>query len=177
MRYKVGDKVRVKSRDWYEKNQIDGEVDCGGLPFTSWLADLCGTTQIIEVVDVCAGVSYYRFENVPYLWNDLMLEGTADFPLEDDKALELEMIGKRVAAGLGKNSPDYWTHLKHQYAGMAMQTLMPQYEKMYNAWVEEQMEMNAEITPAQADKVHEDFAESCADLSVLYAEALVKKLK
>lgn len=91
MRYKVGDKVRVKSRDWYEKNQIDGEVDCGGVPFTAWLATLCGTTQIIEAIEECFRGSYYRFKNVQYLWNDLMLEGTADFPLADDKALYDEL--------------------------------------------------------------------------------------
>lgn len=165
MRYKVGDKVRVKSRDWYEKNQIDGDVDCGGLPFTPGLAGFCGTTQVIKAIDNRLGGSYYRFEDVPYLWNDLMLEDTADFSLDDDKKLydELDEV--------------YWANMMHQYAGMTMQTLMPQYEKMYNCWVEEQMEMNVEITPAQADKAHEDFAKSCADLSVLYAEALVEKLK
>ena len=165
MRYKVGDKVRVKSRDWYEKNQIDGEVDCGGLPFTAWLAALCGTIQIIEAIEERFGGSYYRFENVQYLWNDLMLEDTADFPLDDDKALYDEL------------DEAYWANMEHQYAGMAMQTLMPRYEKMYDSWVEEQMQMDVELTPAQADKAHEEFAAACADLSALYADALVKRLK
>ena len=185
MRYKVGDKVRVKSREWYEANQIEGEVDCGGLPFTPWLSALCGTIQTVEGISQDFGGSYYTLENVPYLWNDLMFEDTVDFPLEnvpylwndlmfedtvdfpldDDKALydELDEV--------------YWANMQHQYAGMAMQTLMPQYEKMYNCWVEEQMQMDVELTPAQADKAHEEFAAACADLSALYADALVKRLK
>ena len=165
MRYKVGDKVRVKSREWYEANQIEGEVDCGGLPFTPWLSALCGTIQTVEGISQDFGGSYYTLENVPYLWNDLMFEDTVDFPLDDDKALydELDEV--------------YWANMQHQYAGMAMQTLMPQYEKMYNCWVEEQMQMDVELTPAQADKAHEEFAAACADLSALYADALVKRLK
>lgn len=47
-----------------------------------------------------------------------------DYDLRQEAARELEMIGKRVAAGLGNSSPDYWTRLEHQYAGMAMQGLM-----------------------------------------------------
>ena len=47
-----------------------------------------------------------------------------DYDLRQEAARELEMIGKRVAAGLGNSSPDYWTRLEHQYAGMAMQGML-----------------------------------------------------
>ena len=47
-----------------------------------------------------------------------------DYDLRQEAARELEMIGKRVAAGLGNSSPDYWTRLEHQYAGMAMQGIL-----------------------------------------------------
>lgn len=47
-----------------------------------------------------------------------------DHDLRQEAAGELEMIGKRVAAGLGNSSPDYWTRLEHQAAIAAMQGML-----------------------------------------------------
>ena len=59
---------------------------------------------------------------------------------------------------------DYWTRLKHQYAGMAMQVVL---EKSYN----EDYHTNLMASWSKCD------AEEVARLSVIYATALVEKLK
>ena len=67
------------------------------------------------------------------------------------------MIGKRVAAGLGNSSPDYWTRLEHQYAGMAMQGIL------------------SNANHALWDR--ENNAEGIAKSASIIAHALVEKLK
>lgn len=72
MKYKVGDKVRIKSREWYDKNKgDDGDVDvpCG---FTKEMSDLCGKDAVITLV-------YKRFyviniDNGEFRWSDEMFE-------------------------------------------------------------------------------------------------------
>lgn len=64
----------------------------------------------------------------------------------------------------GGSDPDYWTRLKHQYAGMAMQTMLatlynPKYHK----------ELMACYTEVDAEEV--------ARLSKYYAHILVEKMK
>ena len=55
-------------------------------------------------------------------------------------------------------SPDYWTRLEHQYAGMAMQGLM--------SYVEQ-------ITPKEG----RSFCDEIVDISLKVAHALVEKMK
>ena len=46
MKYKAGDKVRIKSLDWYNKNK-DEDGDVPGAFFSESRSHLCGTVQII----------------------------------------------------------------------------------------------------------------------------------
>ena len=62
------------------------------------------------------------------------------------------------------NPQDYWEKLKHQYAGMAMQVVL---EKSYNELYHTNMMINWS----------REGAEEVARLSVIYATALVEKLK
>ena len=73
-------------------------------------------------------------------------------------AEELEFIEASIF------SPDYWESLKHQYAGVAMQVVL---EKSYNELYHTNMMRNWS----------RDGAEEVARLSVIYATALVEKLK
>ena len=65
---------------------------------------------------------------------------------------------------LNAGPEDYWERLKHQYAGMAMQTIL---EKSYN----EDYHTNLIASWSKC------CAEEVARLSVIYANALVEKLK
>ena len=67
-------------------------------------------------------------------------EDDLDFNIEDD------------------NTPDYWTRLEHQYAGMAMQGLM--------SYVEQ-------ITPKEG----RSYCDEIVDISFKVAHSLVQKLK
>jgi hypothetical protein len=73
--------------------------------------------------------------------------------------------------------PDYWEKLKHQYAGMAMQSLMPSFERMRQDWINGELEDGHSITREEANIVLKDHAEAAADVAKVFATALVNKLK
>ena len=78
MKYKVGDKVRIKSKDWYEKNKL-GELNdytvCGRMAFTREMCELCGKVVTIRnVYDY-----YYSIEESYWSFSDEMFEDDFDF--------------------------------------------------------------------------------------------------
>ena len=75
MKYKVGDKVRIKSLDWYNENKNeDGDIQFENNPHWRFVKDMsknCGKTSTITAVNETA----YRLENIPWNWTDEMIEG------------------------------------------------------------------------------------------------------
>ena len=72
-----------------------------------------------------------------------------------------------------EDTPDYWTRLEHQYAGMAMQGMI---KRAYNAYCDDCANYeNMIFEDAQA--LLKDHAEALADVCVEFAHALVEKLK
>lgn len=73
MKYKVGDKVRVKSLDWYNENKnAKGIIYKKAQSFVSTMAELCG-----EIVTISGFDSYfYKIEEDKneYCWDDWMFE-------------------------------------------------------------------------------------------------------
>ena len=48
LKYKVGDKVRIKSLDWYNENKdINGNVHCGDKVFDNYMSVFCGSIVTI----------------------------------------------------------------------------------------------------------------------------------
>ena len=49
MKYKIGDKVRIKSKEWWnaQPKNMYGSVDCGAETFTELMTDMCG--KIVEI--------------------------------------------------------------------------------------------------------------------------------
>ena len=75
MKYKVGDKVRIKSLDWFDKHKNNyGNVVCGNLCLNSYNKHWCGMIVTIEVVHRDC---YLVNENDAY-WNDIMIEGLVE---------------------------------------------------------------------------------------------------
>ena len=81
LKYKVGDRVRIKSLDWYNENKDeDGDVPCNcNVLFLVKNKKYLGTTQIVEAVYICEGqyVGNYIYklkgiENTD--WTDDMIE-------------------------------------------------------------------------------------------------------
>lgn len=77
MKYKVGDKVVIKSADWYYKNRDEiGQVDCGGgTCFIPSMITFCG--QIVTISSVQPSLEFYRIkeDGGTFYWTDEMIEG------------------------------------------------------------------------------------------------------
>lgn len=85
MKYKVGDKVRIKSLDWYTSNKnkfgkvwtesLDGESP---ICFDSDMIQYCGMETVIFSVER----ENYVLKGIPYAWTDEMLEAVnTDSPI------------------------------------------------------------------------------------------------
>ena len=76
MKYKVGDKVIIKSIEWYYKNrdEID-QVDCGKSYFTSSMVTFC--RQIVTISSILSSREVYRIkeDGGTFNWTDEMIEG------------------------------------------------------------------------------------------------------
>ena len=74
MKYKVGDKVRVKSKEWYESNRTkEGDYEVDGLSFTDYMTKFCGKEATITYSDKDDG-TYQLDIDSSYWFNDKMLE-------------------------------------------------------------------------------------------------------
>lgn len=82
MKYKVGDKVRVKSLDWYKSHETSklGYVDCGEMPFINTMVKFCN--RIVTISKVNSKYGYYDIEDDDGVngWTDEMIEGLAEEP-------------------------------------------------------------------------------------------------
>ena len=94
MKYKVGDKVKIKSLDWYNTFKDErGVVDCGQWYFDKKMSRFCG--KIVTICESDDMFNWYRIreENNSHIrYNNNMIEGLADEPQEKmvslDKACE-----------------------------------------------------------------------------------------
>ena len=82
MRFKVGDRVRIKSLDWYNENKNEvGNVPLIGATdssydFTELMREFCGKVMTISCVYI---YSYNMVEdNGKYFWTDEMIEGLVE---------------------------------------------------------------------------------------------------
>ena len=77
MKYKVGDKVRIKSLDWYNENKDDdGIVELSTRVFIPEMIEHCG--QIVTIKDVFEdtdGNAVYYMDEIVWDWTDEMIEG------------------------------------------------------------------------------------------------------
>lgn len=90
MKYKVGDKVRIKSLDWYYSNSdCIGDIQCGDWYFTLSQASYCG--KVLTISAICD--DFYMMKGIGRYWTDEMIECLVDEPQEKmvslDKACEV----------------------------------------------------------------------------------------
>ena len=113
MRYKVGDKVRIKSLDWYYENRdkID-QIDCGNVCFVRNMATLCG--KIVTISSILPTLEAYRIEedDGEFNWTDKMIERLVE---RDGKTYPYK-IGDRVVLK-GRNRCATITDLKYDSFG------------------------------------------------------------
>ena len=85
MKYKTGDKVKIKGLDWYYRNSdCVGNVKCGDFDFTTLQTSYCGKT--LEILSVCD--DFYMMKSVGHHWTDEMIECLVDEP--QDKMVSLD---------------------------------------------------------------------------------------
>lgn len=93
MKYKPGDKVRIKSLDWYNENKDeDGRVMCGCTGFCKEMKDYCGKELTIDFIYDSDGKSLYVMKEPKINWGftDEMIEGPTDE--QQDKMVSLEDV-------------------------------------------------------------------------------------
>ena len=72
MKYEIGDKIRIKSLDWYHENKqmhIRSCIECGELLFTPYMSKFCG--EIVEIADIKNGC---YMDTKVHFWTDEMIE-------------------------------------------------------------------------------------------------------
>ena len=79
MKYKVGDKVRIKSLDWYNENKDEyGYVNCPYFTFFEIMSQYCGKTLTITSVDKFDKKYKMKEDGGKYCWTDKMIEGLSE---------------------------------------------------------------------------------------------------
>lgn len=107
MKYKVGDKVCIKSLHWYNLHKdASGRVESTGLGFIRSMSKYCDTVMTISCVDM----DFYRMEEDRglYCWSDSMIKGFAEEGLTEEEFIdqvfslceETDMV----------NSPSHYIH-------------------------------------------------------------------
>ena len=80
MKYNVGDKVRIKSIDWYNKNKSKrGNISFpyeAEVVFTSEMSSFCGQIVTISQKGYTKDIGFYRLrdDNGSHIWTDEMIE-------------------------------------------------------------------------------------------------------
>lgn len=93
MKYKAGDKVKIKSLEWYNTNNNNfGLIFCNNIYFDEKMIEFCGKTVTI-VAQRDNKYYYIKEDNCLSFWSEDMIEGLADEPQEKmvslDKACEV----------------------------------------------------------------------------------------
>ena len=80
LKYKVGDKVRIKSIDWYNENKDEyGVVLLENGKYMFFESDTIWCGKVITIVDVCFDEYYTIVEDFgKHRWTDDMIEGLAE---------------------------------------------------------------------------------------------------
>ena len=75
MKYKVGNKVKVKSLKWYNDNKDDdGFIYCCGIRFIPFMSMLCDCILTIKTIEQ----GFYHVEENRWAWTEDMFEGLVE---------------------------------------------------------------------------------------------------
>jgi hypothetical protein len=94
LKFKVGDKVRVKSLEWYNANKYGStntSVSIAELGFVEAMASYCG--KVLKITAISS--DYYRTDGNIYCWQDWMLEDevvTEEKETTEDKTEDCKVL-------------------------------------------------------------------------------------
>ena len=112
MKYKPGDKVRIKSLEWYEANKgkYDAVYYCD-FPFVKSMSQYCGKELTIDCIFTDKGRSGYIMKetNIDWKFTDSTIEGLADEPQERMVSLEdvCEFLDEHLYTNTSTGDYDY----------------------------------------------------------------------
>jgi hypothetical protein len=92
LKYKIGDKVKVKSHEWYEDNaNYLSEIECGNTVFIPDMKCYCGTT--VTIMKRFSHIKCYSIEedNGVHYWSDEMFECGDDSDMKEFAAKVLNI--------------------------------------------------------------------------------------
>lgn len=79
MKHKVGDKVRIKSIDWYNQNKSDkGYLIVDGVGFSPEMSEYCGKEATITGIYECEEAFRINIDKGKFWYNEGMFEETPD---------------------------------------------------------------------------------------------------
>lgn len=92
MKYKTGNKVKIKSLDWFNANRCGGPVICDGFVFLEFMSEYCGKELTIDYIytDSNGKQAYVMKEtNTAWRFTDGMIEDlTGEEPQEKMVSLD-----------------------------------------------------------------------------------------
>ena len=115
MKYKVGDKVKIKSLDWYNANRnYYGNVECGFYYFIEEMSKYCG--KILTIGEVYRN-EYELQEGENFIWTDEMFDSIIENPDDvESKTSSEQMVSlKMICEYLDKElytSYDYFGNIQ-----------------------------------------------------------------
>lgn len=104
MKYKVGDKVKIKSLDWYNENKDRyGYVNCNGISFTDSMKEHCG--KVVTISKVISVGYYLKEDDVKFCWTDEMIEGLVEEKFITTDGLQLNQSNISLEKEMEWNLP------------------------------------------------------------------------
>ena len=103
MKYKSGDKVKIKSLDWYKANECSGRVMCDGLAFLEMMTEWCGKELTIDLIYTDERGSGYIMKEPKIQWR--FTDGMIDDIVDAEPREKMVSLGK-VIEYLEANFPD-----------------------------------------------------------------------
>ena len=100
MKYKVGDKVRIKSLEWYKANRgTSGDIAIGGTFFRDFMSQFCGSVVTIESITLIDNLICYRIkeDGKHYCWTDEMIEGLVEEETKSTLSKNAKLVSERFA--------------------------------------------------------------------------------
>ena len=94
MKYKVGDKVKIKSLDWYNANRnYYGNVECGFYYFIEEMSKYCG--KILTIGEVYRN-EYELQEGENFIWTDEMFDCFIEKDDVESKTTSEQMVSLKM---------------------------------------------------------------------------------
>ena len=132
MKYKVGDKVRIKSLDWYNENKNEyGNVKCHLYEFSATMRQYCGTIRTIRRVDNFDKMYKMEEDGCFFDWTDEMIEGLVE---EETKSEPKFHIGDWVTDGISKCQIHFIDNNQYWYSKFCILGNIESVDKRYHLY-------------------------------------------